>query len=41
MKKWPEFNVHGDLPVGIHQATLVEMIEHFGRSSLQRRQVAE
>jgi len=41
MKKWPEFNEHGDLPVGIHQATLTEVIEQFGRSSLQRRQVAE
>ncbi|HEV7374069.1 MAG TPA: hypothetical protein VGN95_05105 [Pyrinomonadaceae bacterium] len=41
MKKWPEFNEHGDLPVGIHQATLTEVIEHFGGGSLQRRQVAE
>jgi hypothetical protein len=41
MKKWPEFNEHGDLPVGIHQATLTEVIGHFGKGSLQRRQVAE
>jgi len=41
MKEWPEFNEHGDLPIGIHQATLVEVIEHFGRSSVQRRHVAE
>jgi tRNA nucleotidyltransferase (CCA-adding enzyme) len=39
--KWPEFNEHGDLPAGIYQATLVEVIERFGRSSLQRRRVAE
>jgi hypothetical protein len=41
MKNWPEFNEHGDLPVGIHQATLTEVIGHFGKGSLQRRQVAE
>jgi hypothetical protein len=41
MKQWPDFNEHGDLPVGIHQATLAEVIEHFGRSSVQRRHVAE
>ncbi|MGA9997306.1 MAG: hypothetical protein WBP93_17950 [Pyrinomonadaceae bacterium] len=41
MKEWPEFNEHGDLPVGIYQATLAEVIEHFGRSSLQRQRVAQ
>ncbi|HEX8844979.1 MAG TPA: hypothetical protein VF791_10065 [Pyrinomonadaceae bacterium] len=41
MKEWPEFNEYGDLPVGIHQATLAEVIEHFGRSTVQRRHVAE
>src|SRR5437868_15350796 len=41
MKEWPEFNGHGDLPIGIHQARLAEVIEHFGRSSVQRRHVAE
>lgn len=41
MKEWPEFNEHGDLPVGIHQATLAEVVEHFGRNSVQRRHVAE
>ena len=39
--KWPEFNEHGDLPVGVYQATLAEVVEHFGKSSLQRRRVAE
>jgi hypothetical protein len=38
--KWPEFNEHGDLPVGIYQATLAEVIEHFGKGSLQRQNVA-
>ena len=41
MKQWPEFNEHGDLPVGIYQATLTEVIEYFGRSTLQRQRVAE
>jgi hypothetical protein len=40
MKQWPEFDSNGDLPVGIHQATLAEIIEHFGDSTLQRRIVA-
>ena len=41
MKEWPEFNRKGDLPIGIHQATLSEVIEHFGHRSLQRQHVAE
>jgi predicted nucleotidyltransferase len=41
MKDWPEFNEHGDLPVGIHQATLVEVVEHFGSRTPQRRAVAQ
>src|SRR5215210_4813201 len=40
MKQWPEFDSNGDLPVGIHQATLADVIEHFGGGSLQRRIVA-
>lgn len=40
MKDWPEFDVNGDLPPGVHQATLSEVIEHFGKSTLQRRIVA-
>ena len=31
MKEWPEFNKSGDLPIGIHPATLAEVIDHFGR----------
>ena len=30
MKAWPEFNERGDLPIGIHSATLNEIVEHFG-----------
>ncbi len=37
MKDWPDFNDDGDLPPGIHQATLAEVIEHFGRDMTQRR----
>jgi hypothetical protein len=40
MKDWPDFNDNGDLPPGIHQATLVEVIEHFGKDTLQRRTMA-
>jgi predicted nucleotidyltransferase len=38
--KFPEFNENGDLPVGIYQATLQEIVEHFGNGSLQRQLVA-
>lgn len=41
MKKWPEFDDNGDLPVGIHQATINEVVRHFGAGSLQRRLVAQ
>lgn len=30
MKTWPAFNEHGDLPVGVHPATLDEAVRHFG-----------
>ena len=41
MKDWPEFDSNGDLPVGIHQATLAEIIEHFGQSNFKRRIVSQ
>src|SRR5438045_1747051 len=41
MKEWPDFDDDGDLPVGIHQATLSEVLNHFGVGSLQRRVVAQ
>jgi hypothetical protein len=41
MKEWPEFNESGDLPIGIHRATLAEVIDHFGRGSFQRAIVAQ
>lgn len=40
MKDWPDFNDKGDLPPGIHQATLAEVIEHFGKGTPQRRIMA-
>jgi len=40
MKDWPDFDDNGDLPPGIHQATLDEVIEHFGKATLQRRVMA-
>jgi hypothetical protein len=37
MKTWPEFNKQGDLPVGIHAATLEDVLGHF--ASTPRRAV--
>ena len=36
MSQWPEFDENGDLPVGIYQGTLGEVLHHFGTASLQR-----
>ena len=36
MKEWPEFDSNGDLPIGIHQATLPEILQHFGTGTVQR-----
>ena len=41
MPQWPDFDSNGDLPVGIYQATLSEVVAHFGTSTLQRRLVAQ
>ncbi|MGH9835208.1 MAG: DUF6932 family protein [Blastocatellia bacterium] len=35
----PEFDEDGDLPVGIHEATLAEIEERFGRSTVSDRRV--
>jgi hypothetical protein len=40
MKKWPDFDERGDLPPGIHQATLTQVLEHFGQDTPQRRIMA-
>ena len=41
MKKWPAFNRDGDLPVGVHQATLTETLQHFGTGTLQRERLGQ
>jgi hypothetical protein len=40
MKAWPEFDAVGDMPPGIHSATLTEVIAYFGSGILQRQRVA-
>ncbi len=37
----PAFTVSGDLPAGIHQATLPEVIQRFGATSAQRLLLAQ
>ena len=32
----PPFNAQGDLPPGVHQATLVEVVERFGQDAPER-----
>lgn len=41
MKKWPAFDSNGDLPIGIHQATLTEILQHFGTGTPQRKLVGQ
>lgn len=41
MREWPAFDNKGDLPVGIHRATIAEVLHHFGANSLQRWIVAQ
>lgn len=38
--EWPDFENNGDLPVGVHRATLTEVIEYFGSGNLQREIIA-
>lgn len=37
MKEWAEFNEYGDLPPGFHQASLSEVLAHFGEQTPTRR----
>ena len=30
---WPDFNVLGDLPIGVYRATIAEVIAYFGRGT--------
>lgn len=41
MKSWPPFDAKGDLPTGLHQGTLEEVLQNFGHGSSQRMLVAE
>jgi hypothetical protein len=41
MKKWAEFDDNGDLPVGIHQGKIDEVLRHFGTGRIQRRLVGQ
>ena len=41
MKNWPEFDHNGDLPVGIHEATLDDVLQHFGTGTVQRRLIGQ
>ena len=40
MKQWPSLSAAGDLPAGIHAATLAEVIERFGQSTPARVMLA-
>lgn len=40
MKQWPAFDDNGDLPLGVHQANISDVLQHFGTSNLQRQIVA-
>lgn len=37
----PAFNTQGDLPIGLHRATLDEVCERFGTETLQRQHVTK
>jgi predicted nucleotidyltransferase len=38
---FPNFNEQGDLPLGIHQLTLQEVIDHFGIFTVQRQRLSK
>ena len=37
---FPDFDQNGDLPVGIYEAVLQEVVEHFGVQNFRRRGIA-
>jgi len=41
MKTWPGFDDNGDLPEGIHQGRLNEVLQHFGTGNAQRLRVGQ
>lgn len=40
LEEWPDFDEKGDLPPGIHQAPLAEVLRHFGKGTAQRQIMA-
>lgn len=40
MKVWPEFDANGDMPPGIHPATLADVVAHFGSGTPHRQRAA-
>ncbi|MFN0124530.1 MAG: DUF6932 family protein [Blastocatellia bacterium] len=40
MSDWPPFDANGDMPVGVYQATLAEVLQHFGTGTLRRQMMA-
>lgn len=38
---FPAFNEAGDLPPGVHRATLPQILKRFGQGTIQRRAVAD
>lgn len=41
MKIWPAFDSNGDLPIGVHQATLPEILQHFATTTPQRELIGQ
>ncbi len=37
----PNFTDDGDLPVGVYRVSLEKVIEHFGKGSAKRQQIAQ
>ena len=40
VRAWPEFDANGDLPPGVHPATLSDVVARFGTRTLGRQRVA-
>ena len=38
---FPSFNISGHLPVGVHKASLTEVLQHFGMNTAKRRQIVQ
>ncbi len=40
VKGWPGFNDEGDMPPGLHQAALAEVVKYFGHGTPERQRVS-